>query len=130
MRYVEAKKDSDIKLGGVRAEIDWKGSSAKEVTFRDAEGNVVKVTGSYGIDVLVQAPPQTVTRHRLSGRIPGITEAVLEYHETEHAANERLRDIEKALRVTHTLKVEKVEITEEEADAHPASTAVLEEIPL
>ena len=119
MRYVEAKRDSDIKLTGIQAEIEWKGATQKELVLRDAAGNVLKVTGMYGIEVLVPAPPVFVTRYRVAGSVPGVVEAVLEYHDSKSDADARVRAIDSAIPVEHSVKVEQVEIEEDEADKHP-----------
>ncbi len=122
MKFTDAKNEHDITLTGViSAEIEWHDKTAKAITFSDREGHVVKIAGQYGIDILVPAPPTMVEVWRVSGRIPGIQDAVLEYFEYEHRARDRVATLGRLLSITLDLKVAKVSVTEDEAAAHKPS---------
>lgn len=132
MKFTDAKTDRDVALAGITADIEWHDKTAKAITLTDAFGNVVRIAKAEygGLDILVPAPPVMVDVWRIAGRIPGIVEDVLEYHEQEHEARRRVRDLDGALRVEHELKVEKVSVSEEEAAAHkPPAGRIAAEAP-
>lgn len=119
-RLVDAKRADQVVLEGIAVELVTNESgSVQELILRDAQGREVRATQSgYSLAVRVPAPPKLVERWRLAGRIPGIRDAVLEYFEYEHQAEKRLAQLDEALRVEHDLRVEKVSVSEEEAEAH------------
>lgn len=132
MRFVEAKTEREVVLDGIEVEIDTKDGGVTSVTLRDAAGHVVRIQkdGYSGLDVLIPAPPVIVKRYRLAGRIPGVNESVLEYHEYEHQAKSRRDAIDAAVRVEHSLTITEVAVPEEEAESHPANEAELDAVGL
>ena len=94
MNLQSVKKATDITLRGVMIEIDNHNGSPRVITLRDANGGLVQITGTYGIDILAPAPPKMVKKHRLSGKFAGLAE-VSEDFDNEWDAKARLRDYER-----------------------------------
>ena len=110
MKWKMIKKDSELVLEGITIERDTHDTSNRQLTFTDAKGNKVRVTADYGMNIVVPAPPEMVTRYRLVGSYKGL--AVSEVFEYEHEANERLREFDDS--AEDALKVEKVEVPAED----------------
>lgn len=92
MNMATVKKDSEIKLDGVTVEVTRKDGGAVAVTVRDCVGGVLLVQlGQYGgLDVMVPAPPEKVTRWEVTGKIKGI--AFRELFKEEYKALGRIGD--------------------------------------
>ena len=110
MKWKTVKKDSELALEGITIERETHDTHSRQVTFTDAKGNKVRVTADYGMNIVVPAPPEMVTRYRLTGSYKGL--AVSETFEYEHEANDRLREFSDA--EEDGLKVEKVEVPVED----------------
>lgn len=60
MKFKSVKKASEIKLDGVKIELDTVDGSIKGLTITDAKGNLLRVAErSYSLYVEVPAPPET-----------------------------------------------------------------------
>lgn len=113
MQFITAKKSSDIKLAGIKAELDITDKSVNGVTFTDTEGNVVRVSlRSYSMAVEVPAPPVMVKRFKVAGKLMGLT--VNEMFDDAFNAEVRVEELTR-LSTNADLGVEEVEIPEEQA---------------
>lgn len=113
MQFITAKKSSDIKLAGIKAELDITDKSVNGVTFTDAEGNVVRVSlRSYSMAVEVPAPPVMVKRYKVAGKLMGLT--VNEMFDDAFNAEVRVEELTR-LSTNADLGVQEVEIPEEQA---------------
>ncbi len=114
MKWKSVKKDEEIKLHGVNAEIVRVDDTTREIVIEDVTGGLLRVTGTYGISVEVPAPPVMVKKTRLSGEIAkGIR--VEELFADQYAAQERLRGIaeEAGAGAADKLVIEVIEVPEE-----------------
>lgn len=71
MNYATAKTAADVNLEGVSVHFDKTDRALNAVVFRDAKGNLCRVSlQSYSMRVEVPAPPETAKRHVLRGELP------------------------------------------------------------
>lgn len=129
IRLQEAKRASQIQLDGIAAElVTDEHDNVQELVLRDSSGHVLRVRYSgFSVKVYVPAPPKTVKRWAVRGKIPGVRDAVLEYFEHEFQATKRRDQLTELVRVDAELEVAEVEVLEEEADRLPGPD---ERIPL
>jgi len=95
MRFTEVKKDSDVALAGIKAEIHWKDKEPSEITLTDGEGRCVRIVrDQYGrLDILVPAPPEKVTKYRVRGRFADAVD-IDESYEDKFDADRRRDELE------------------------------------
>jgi hypothetical protein len=108
MNLKTVKKQEEVRLMGIAADVEFKDGHATGLILRDAGGGVLVVRMSQysSLDVLVPAPPKMVERHRIAGKLKGIEFS--ELFETEYEAQNRLRDLE-----VSGVQIEKVSVPEE-----------------
>lgn len=112
MRFIEVKKQSDIKLNGITVDLDVVNETVKGITLRDTAGGILKVVESgYAISVQVPAPPKTEKRWRVAGSLLGI-DMCKDFADQYEAKRERDRLVGGA--PESDLKVEEVEVQIEE----------------
>lgn len=119
IRLTEVKSASQISLEGIAVELVInEHKNVLGLTLRDGRGGILQIRqGQYSqLQVLVPAPPATVKRWAVRGKIPGIRDAVLEYFEYEHQASARRDQLSSLVRVDSELEVAEVDVLEEEAD--------------
>lgn len=113
MQFITAKKSSDIKLAGIKAELDITDKSVNGVTFTDAEGNVVRVSlRSYSMAVEVPAPPVMVKRFKVLGKVLGLS--VNELYSERYDADIRADELNRGS-MSPEVEVLEVEVPEEQA---------------
>lgn len=114
MKWQRIKKHSDIKLGGVRVEIEEVDRSVKSVTLTDAAGNQMKVAlDGYSMIAMVPAQPEMKDAWLLSGTYKGLQ--VREYHESEYAATSRRAE----LGHSDELTIEKIKVAVDDEGKTP-----------
>lgn len=113
MQFITVKKSSDIKLAGIKAELDITDKSVNGVTFTDAEGNVVRVSlRSYSMTVEVPAPPTMVKRFKVIGKVLGLS--VNELYADRYDADIRADELNRGA-MSPQVEVLEVEVPEEQA---------------
>lgn len=113
MQFITVKKSSDIKLAGIKAELDITDKSVNGVTFTDADGNVVRVSlRSYSMTVEVPAPPTMVKRFKVIGKVLGLP--VDELFADRYDADIRADELNRGL-MSPGVEVLEVEVPEEQA---------------
>ena len=115
MNMQTVKKESEIKLDGLKVEITRKDGTAMGITLRDGNGGTLVIQSNgwgNGIDVLVPAPPKKVDRWAVKGSIKGV--AFCELFDEEHKALTRMRDFDMPGEDV-TVAMNKVEVDEETA---------------
>lgn len=72
MKFVEVKKNADIGLAGITAEVDFANSNVTCVTLTDSTGRKVKIEeGKYcGLRVLIPEPPKKIKQYRVTATFP------------------------------------------------------------
>jgi len=113
MQFITVKKSSDIKLAGIKAELDITDKSVNGVTFTDADGNVVRVSlRSYSMTVEVPAPPTMVKRFKVIGKVLGlpVDELFADRYDADIRADEWNRGL-----MSPGVEVQEVEVPEEQA---------------
>lgn len=118
MNLKTVKNLSEAKLDGVK--ITWvkTDSSLKEVTFTDAAGNSVVVTGSYGITMLVPKPHEEADRYFLVGKFMDMVD-VREVFETQYDADAKKSEYQDkaGYGVESGLRVEKAKVKVDDTGA-------------
>jgi hypothetical protein len=98
MRLKSIKTASEIKLQGIKAEFVTVNNAKRILMLTDANGRKVNITrlNSYdeSIDVQVPADPVTEEKFKVKGDIAGVP--VDELHDTSRAAEERVRELQRA----------------------------------
>jgi hypothetical protein len=110
------KKVSEIPLSGVDIEIESHNNSPKSLTIRDANGGFLRVSATYGIEILVPAKPKMVKKYRLAGKFAGLVDVVEDF-DSSYDANQRLREYNAKVNEYGDetgLSVTEVEVPEEE----------------
>jgi hypothetical protein len=92
MNLVTVKKDSDIKLAGVTAEIERADGNIRAVVLKDAAGGMVVIRGDYGVSVQVPAPPTMVKKWKLTGSLKGLKYE--EFFDSKYSADVRATELE------------------------------------
>jgi len=72
MKLIEVKKNTDVNLAGITAEVDFTNGSVTCVTLVDSTGRKVKIEhGPYGgMRVLVPEPPKKIKQYRVTATFP------------------------------------------------------------
>jgi hypothetical protein len=110
MRYKTIKSAKEITLKGeLRFELDSRNDSHRAVNIFDASGNCLRVEGEYGVTVMVQAPPKTETKYRLTGRVSGL-EIVPQVFDSQSEATNKKVELSGS---TDELEIEQVEVVVE-----------------
>lgn len=91
MNLISAKKNSDIQLPGLCADIERIDGAIKTITLSCGDKVVVIRADWSGLIVSVPAPPKMVKRWRLSGSFKGLK--VDESFETMSEATARMEDL-------------------------------------
>jgi hypothetical protein len=114
MKLKTTQKESDLKLEGIKFDIEVRNTTVYSVTFTDATGNLVKVAGSYGLEVCIKAPPKMVEKWKLSGKFDELVD-VEEVFDSEYKAKDRLKEFIHRSRLDECgLAVTKIEVPEED----------------
>lgn len=115
MNFQTVKKESEVELLGVAVEIESQNGSHRAITLRDGNGRLVRISSTYGIDILIPAPPKTVKKFRLEGTFAGLV-PVSEDFDDEYMAKDRLREFERNRGYDSELglKITPVEVLESE----------------
>jgi hypothetical protein len=110
MKLKSVKKNSEIVLAGIAAELDLVDSSVQGLTLRDAAGNMVRIAlRSYSMQVEVPAPPVMEKKFRLSGEVLGLP--VERTFDSQYEADDERQRLESGVRGEEAaLKVEEVEV--------------------
>lgn len=113
MKAQTIKSATQIKLQGVAAEVRFVNGNVRQVTLTDAGGFVLTIEeGKYGgLDVSVPAPPKTVKKFKLLGRIENLP--VDELFPDKQRAESRRSHLE-SVDPSSTLEVLEVEVLEVE----------------
>ncbi len=109
MRFSRVKKDSEVQLPGIDVQVERHDSSINSLTFVVGGRPLLKVSGSYGVEVLIPAPPQMVKRYQVIGSVAGVT--VNELVEDSYDAKKRVSEIQEHDGVA---EFSEVEVPEEE----------------
>jgi len=70
MKFVEVKKNADIGLAGITAEVDFANGGVTCVTLVDSTGRKVRIDGPYGLRVLAPEPPKKIKQYRVTATFP------------------------------------------------------------
>lgn len=114
MKLQSIKKESELKLAGIKFDVTWADGSVCQVTAQDAAGNVVVFQKTdYSFRVMVEAPPKMVKRHRLSGSVAGmpVAEDFEDKYDAQNAMHEKQRMVTSDEYCS--LEVTEVEVPEE-----------------
>lgn len=114
MKLQSTTKQSDLKLDGIDIQLEMHNSSVGQLVFTDKSGKTIKIVGTYGVSVLIPAPPKMTEKWELSGKFDDLVD-VKETFDTEYDANDRLREFERRSKSGGEcgLTVKKVEVPEE-----------------
>lgn len=97
MKLITAKTASEIKLNGIKVELEMVDGTAKSATLTDADGNIVKFTQENyaGFRAYVAAPPEMKTQWRLEGEVLGVK--IDESFDEQYLAMDRRNQLASAL---------------------------------
>ena len=74
MKWKTLKTATEVKLDGIKTEIEWVNGQIYSVLLTDKSGNKLSVRyASYSFDVSVPAPKETEKKYVLSGMFKGAT---------------------------------------------------------
>ncbi len=93
MKWKTTKKVSDLKLDGIKFDVEQTDSTITAITMSDPAGNKVHLTlRSYAIEIAIPAPPELEKKHQLSYTLALIGDRSETFDE-KHEAEARSRDL-------------------------------------
>lgn len=121
MKYTSVKKESEIKLDGIRVTFDKVDSAIKMVYLTDKSGNVVRFSNPYSsVEMSVPAPPETEKRYTVTADVPGLGEIKKTFtEESEARAAAREANHSASLGNPATISEEDVVVEEPKDDGIP-----------
>ena len=110
-------KGKAVHLDGIQIEVDLRNNNPYGLTLRDLNGNQLRISSTYGLEILVPAKPPTVKKWKVSGTVGADEDFTVDkLFDGEYSAKTFTEQCkEKAVKAgleVH-LKVEEIEVPEE-----------------